>query len=314
MITRAATMEQPETQADDGFRQPDSIQEWKSWVSKRPKLMIRNHKNKSGTQWIPGYQLNDAYGKDQITVIAPGGRQVITVPMEDVKLWKKDIWKQEQLRASGREEKKIDTRVELAPTDMRDPSRWVLYVPKTGLFVGGGGSGKKSGRNITAHLDEADSYASKQCAYATRSLVASAFHGIDVKYLTRRDAEILVKERAEDAAATQEAIDNLLIDHEKERADAAKAAAEEAAKPKLVDVPDEVATWAKINPTPLPKTVIEAPKLAGPVPTKPAPTYNEIEQAIMDEAEAEAMMWEAKGRRIRAEAKQKIEALRKAAT
>ncbi len=299
--------------ADDGFRQPDTIAEWRAWVPRRPKLMVRNRSGKSGTTWIPGYELNDAYGKDQITVLCPSGRMPITVPMEDVKLWKKDLWKQEQLRESHDEKAKpTDTRVELAPVNPGD--RIVIYVPKTGLFVGGGGKGTNGkNRTITASLAEADAYASHSGAYGTRARLATAFHGVEVKYMTYADAEKLVRERAAEQEISQQALDALYKDHELERETAAKAAAEAEAKPVLVDVPDETASWVKINSTPLPPPTPAPAALVQATPPKPAPTYSEIEQAIMDEAECEVMALEAKGRRIRAEARAKIEAMRRMA-
>ncbi len=302
----------PTPEADDGFRQPETMAEWRDWVPRKPKLMVRNRSGKSGTQWLPGYELNDAYGADQITVLCPGGRQPVTVPMGDVKLWRKDLWKQQQLRDSHKPKVASDTRIIAMPTNENDPGRIVLYVPKTGLFVGGGGKGHGGGkRTITASLDEADSYPNLQGAYSTRARLAAAFHGVEVKYLSRAEASELVRKRAEDQEASQQALDNLYKDHEQERQDAAKAAAEMAAKPVMADVPDEVASWAKTNPTPLPPPAPAPQKV---IPTQPAaPVYSEHEQAIMDEAEAEAMMLEAKGRRVRAEARAKIEAMRRAA-
>lgn len=313
-----ALMDAPETVADDGFRQPETMAEWRAWLPRRPKLMIRNH-DAGGTNWLPGYELNDAYGGDLLTVLAPKSRQPITVKMTEAKIWKKDVWKQEQLRAShAKETPKTDTRLVLAPSPETDPSRWVLYIPKTGLFVGGGGKGHgATKRTITASLADADSYPSLSGCYGMRARVAQSFHGIDVKYMTRGDAEKLVAERALEQEATQSALDNLQKEDEARRAEEAKKAAEPP-KPVMVEVPDN---W---QPKPMKETTVSegAIVLMTPLVTMPgpvqvngtvkAPEYNEIERAIMDEAEAEAMMLEAKGRRIRAEAKAKIEAMRKA--
>lgn len=308
-------MEQPPiTEADDGFRQPTTFQEWRSWKDKRPKLMVRNH-DAGGTNWLPGYELHDVYGGDLLTVLCPKSRQPITVKMTEAKIWKKDLWKQDQLREATRlkNEKKTDTRVELAPTNLKDPTRIVIYVPKTGGFVGGA-NGRHTKRIITASLDDADSYADHKGAYGTRARMAQAFHGVEVKYMTRADAAEMVVKRFEEQEATQQALDNLAKDHAKEAEDAAKYAAELAAKPKLVDVPDEAVQWVAGR-TPIPimqdKPVAPPPPVVASVPV--APKYSDIEQAIMDEAECEVMALEAKGRRIRAEARAKIEAMRKAA-
>lgn len=304
-----ALMEQPPiTEADDGFRQPTTFQEWRSWKEKRPKLMIRNH-DAGGTNWLPGYELFDVYGGDLLTVLCPKSRQPITVKLTEAKIWKKDLWKQDQLREATRlkNEKKTDTRVELAPTNLKDPTRIVIYVPSTGGFVGGS-NGRATKRIITATLDDADSYQDHKGAFGTRARMASAFHGVKVEYMTRAAAAEMVVKRFEEQEATQSALDNLAKDHAKEAEEAAKYAAELAAKPKMVDVPEPV-----VYAPPPPPVIAKVEYVTKPTTPPEAPRYSEIEQAIMDEAECEVMALEAKGRRIRAEARAKIEAMRKAA-
>lgn len=315
---RAAMESPPEINADDGFRQPETMAEWRAWVPRRPKLMIRNH-DAGGTNWLPGYELTDAYGGDLLTVLCPKSRQVVTMKMAECKIWKKDVWKQEQLRNSRAKQVHAtdDTRIELAPSPEKDPSRFVLYIPKTGLFVGGGGKGHGAAkRTITASLEDADSYPTLSGCYGTRARVAQSFHGVDVKYMTRGEAEKLVTERAKEQEATQSALDALAKEHGERIAEEARKAAEPP-PPVVVEVPDN---W---QPTPMKSTTVSEGAIVLKVPLVPtppihtnttiqAPEYNEVERAIMDEAEAEAMMLEAKGRRIRAEAKAKIEAMRKA--